>query len=246
MSLLPSRRSFLTGVAVVAGTDAVGAVSYDIWAGATYSHGWRMGVLYKFSEKSNMKRLYIRSTGEGDVMLGANSSRAEWVGADSQPESNPWSFSGSQDQVAQYSGLDGRMVAIEYRQVMHRYHAWRGDTDYRLVQILPVDPKLGPDGGFEISGHGGMRSAGKRIGRLVKVTRKGLAVKTWEVTVQEGAGGNNFVEMSILDDEMFAAAETYLKSGRLLSITYAESIVRNPLGRDTHYEIIGLKPIAEP
>jgi hypothetical protein len=245
-SLIPSRRQVLIGGGVVAGTALAGGLGYDWWAASTYSHGWRMGLLFKLSEKSTWRRLYIRSTGEGDLMLGAGSSRAEWAGADGQTQTNPWSFSATRDQAEQYQGLEGRMVAVEYRQIMHRYHAWQGDTDYRVVQIVPVDPKLGVEEGFSIAGRGGLRSAGRRVGRLVKVTRKGIAAKSWEVTLQEGAGGNNFLEMSILHDDMFEAAETYLRSGRLLSIAYAESVVRNPIARDTNYEVIGIKPIQDP
>jgi hypothetical protein len=237
-----TRRNLILGAGGILAGAAVGGFAYDSYASATYSHGWRMGLLYKLSEKSNWTRLFVRDTGEGEVMLGVNSARAEWRGGDGQAQFNPWAFSATVEQARRYVGMEGRMVAVEYRQVIDRWHGWKGDTAYRLVQIMPLEPRLGPAAGVEVKRHG-MRSAGRRIGRLVKVTRKGIAAKSWEVTVQEASGGNNFLEMSLLDDEIYDAAVEYLRSGKLLSISYIESLVRNPLNRDTNYAIIGLKPV---
>jgi hypothetical protein len=237
-----TRRNLILGAGGILGGTLVGAFAYDSYASATYSHGWRMGLLYKLSEKSNWTRLFLRDTGEGEIMLGVNSARAEWRGGDGGAQFNPWAFSASPEQARQYVGLEGRMVAVEYRQVMNRWHGWKGDTAYRLLGMTPIDPRLGPAGGVEVKRHG-LRSEGRRIGRLVKVTRKGFATKSWEVTLQEASGGNNFLEMSLLDDEIYDAAIEYLRSGRLLSVSYIESLVRNPLNRDTNYAIIGIKPV---
>jgi len=227
----------------VVGAGVVGGFAYDSYAAATYSHGWRMGVLFKYSEKSNLKRLFLRSTGEGQVMLGLNSSQASWTGSDGQQQENPWAFSSTLEQVQQFGGLEGRTVAVEYHQIMHRWHAWKGDTDYRLVQMQPIDPTLADAAGVEVKRRPGLRSTGRRVGRLVKVTRKGVALKTWEVTVQAADGGNSFLDMSMLDDEIYEAAIAYLRSGRLLNIGYIETLVRNPLSRDTNYAITILRPV---
>jgi len=237
-----TRRNLILGAGGILAGAVAGAYGYDRYASATYSHGWRMGLLYKLSEKSNWTRLFLRDTGEGEVMLGVNSARAEWRGGDGRAQFNPWAFSASLEQARHYLGLEGRMVAVEYRQVIDRWHGWKGDTAYRLVQMAPVEPHLGAAAGVEVKRRG-LRSEGRRIGRLVKVTRKGIATKSWEVTVQEASGGNTFLEMSLLDDEIFDAAVGYLRSGKLLSISYIESLVRNPLNRDTNYAIIGLKPV---
>jgi len=239
-----TRRNLLLGAGGVVGAAAIGALAYDSYATATYSHGWRMGVLFKYSEKSNLKRLFLRNTGEGEVMLGLNSSRASWMGADGQEQENPWAFSSTTAQVEEFGGLEGRTVAVEYRQIMHRWHAWKGDTDYRLVRMQAVDPSLADPAGVEVKRRPGLRSTGRRVGRLVKVTRKGVAVKSWEVTIQAADGGNSFLEMSMLDDEIYEAAIDYLRSGRLLNIGYIETLIRNPLNRDTNYAITSLHPVA--
>lgn len=244
MADLFSRRNLLLGAGGLVGAAAIGAAAYDTYATASYSRGWRMGLLYKFSEKSTVRRLYLRATGEGEVMLGVNSAAAEWKGPDGEMQYNPWAFSASREQFRDYEGLEGKLVAIEYRRIMHRWHSWKGDTNYRLLGMSPVDPKLGDVEGVEVK-RGGLRSSGRRVGRLVKVTHKGIGVKSWEVTVQEAGTGNNFVDMSMIDDEIVDAAVAYLRSGRLLSIGYVETLIRNPLNRDTNYAITALKPVEE-
>ncbi len=245
---VPSRRTVLRTGLVTVGVAVLGGVGYDFWASSTYSHGWRMGTLHKLSARSTWRRGYMVSTGEGELMLGVGSSRIEFVGADGQTVTNPWLFTTTLEQVEQYAppgqpaaSLLGKQVAVEYRQIMDRYHAWRGDTDYRVERIVVCDPSLGDPNGVMLSNRGGGRSIGTRLGRVVKVTRKGTVAKSWEVLVQENNSGNSFIEMSILNDVIYRAALDYLMSGRLLLISYDESVVRNPIKRDTNYEIVGLR-----
>ena len=49
--------------------------------------------------------------------------------------------------------------------------------------------------------------------------------------------------MSIVDEPMFTCAVAFLRSGRKVKVTYNQSFIRNPLARDTTYDIIGISPV---
>jgi hypothetical protein len=238
MAILTRRNLLRAGIGA-GGIVALSGVGFFAWAGLTYSEGWRMGRLTKFSARSSWRRLYLATTGEGELMLGQDSSGAVWTGADGQEASNPWIFSSSRAFYDDHHALLGRLVCVRYRQVMHRVTAFGGDTDYRAEEIVPVLDA--PVGACAVEGRGA-RSAGERVGRIVKVARKGSLAKSWEITLQEGVVGNRFTEMSALSDEMAACATAYLRAGRLAVVGYRESIVRNPLNRDTNYDITNLRP----
>lgn len=239
MATLLSRRNLLRAGIGAGGIVVASGVGFFAWAGLTYSEGWRMGRLTKFSARSSWRRLYLFSTGEGELMLGNDSANAVWTGADGQEASNPWVFSASRDFYEGHRELLGRLVCVRYRQIMHRVTAFGGDTDYRADEIVPVADAV--VGACAVEGRGA-RSAGERVGRIVKVARKGSVAKSWEVTLQEGVAGNRFTEMSVLTDEMAACATSYLRAGKLAVVGYRESIVRNPLNRDTNYDITNLRP----
>ncbi len=238
MAILTRRNLLRAGIGA-GGLVAASSVGFFAWAGLTYSEGWRMGRLTKFSARSSWRRLYLFATGEGELMLGSDSSEAAWIGADGQGASNPWIFSASRPFYDSNHALLGRLVCVRYRQIMHRVTAFGGDTDYRADEIVPVLDA--PVGVCAAEGRGA-RSAGERVGRIVKVARKGSVAKSWELTLQEGVAGNRFTEMSILADDMAACATAYLRAGRLAVVGYRESIVRNPLNRDTNYDIVHLRP----
>lgn len=234
-----NRRSAILLAGAVA-VPVVGVGGYVAYSGSTYSQGWRMGQLFKLSSRRSWRRVFLQA-GEGELSLGQDSSRAEWVGADGQPVQNPWLFSASVEQIGQYEALLGRTVAVRYRQLQKKLTAFNGDTDYRVDEIVAVDPTQSPTGACAIGGSGA-RSAGTRIGRIVKSTVKGTLVKTHECTVQVGNSGNVFLEMSVPNEAMHDCATATLRSGRPAAISYVETIIRNPLNRDTNYEIVGIRP----
>jgi hypothetical protein len=213
----------------------------------TYSSGWRLGELNKFSLRGLMV-----STAEGDLMLGKDSSRRVETINGVQTVLNPWSFSASTDIFESYraraSALRGQMVAVRYRQVFLRPIAFTYETDYIVDDIRPAEPTLATAysvPGFHPNESSG-RSDGDRVGRIVKVTEKGILFKTWEATIQVGNAGNEFIDVSILDEGMFAAATRALQSGRRYNFFYGVSLVRNPLARDTRYELRMIEPMPAP
>jgi len=239
MATLLSRRNLLRTAIGAGGLVVAGGAGYVAWGGLTYSQGWRMGRLTKFSARSSWRRLYLASTGEGELSLGNESSDAVWTGADGQQVTNPWMFSATRDFYETHRELLGRPVGIRYRQIMHRVTAFGGDTDYRAEEIVPLTGEA--VGLCAVEGRG-LRSAGERVGRIVKVAEKGSVAKSWEMTLQEGTAGNRFTEMSLLSDEMARCATAYLRAGRLAVLGYRETVVRNPLNRDTNYDVLNLRP----
>lgn len=228
----------LAGVVAI---PVVGVGGYVAYSGSTYSRGWRMGQLFKLSNRRSWRRAFLQA-GEGELSLGQDSSRAEWTGADGQPVQNPWLFSASVEQIRQFEPLLGHSVAVQYHQLQKKLTAFNGDTDYRIDEIVPVDPARAPIGPCAVAGSGA-RSAGTRIGRIVKSTVKGTLAKSHECTVQVGNSGNVFLEMSVPNEAIHDCATASLRSGRPVAVSYVETILRNPLNRDTNYQIIGIRPV---
>lgn len=211
----------------------------------TYSDGWRLGELNKFS----LRGLAVR-TAEGDLMLGKDSSRRIETVDGVQRVLNPWSFSATDEVFEAYqtrsAALRGQLVAVKYRQVYLRAIAFTYETDYIVEEIRAVEPALA-SGSYAVPGfqpnERSFRSDGDRVGRIVKVTEKGNVFKTWEATIQVGNAGNEFVDVSILDRGMFEAATRFLQSGRRCAFFYSVGMMRNPLARDTVYELRMIEPM---
>ena len=203
-----------------------------------FSEGWRMGMLSKFSAKGIFKK-----TGEGELLLGNESSplvHVEGQGEGSRTvQDNPWAFSCDVETYQRLRPLIGEYVAVQYRQ-MHLTGPLSGDTDYRIVDMKAVDPELAPRQAVLRTGDHGGRSDGDRPGRIVKATVKGNLSKTWELQMQVGNAGTQFIAMSVTDEAMFNAAVAFLRSGRRVKVTYTQSVFFNPLNRDTNYEVLGI------
>ena len=86
------------------------------------------------------------------------------------------------------------------------------------------------------------RSDGERVGYLTKVSDRGNLIKTYEVILQLGNAGNQFLAMSILDNDIYKCAQAFLQSGMRVRVNYKQSLIRNPTTRDTTYDIVGIWP----
>jgi hypothetical protein len=225
------------------------AKAFDI---GTYSDGYRMGVITKWSMRGSL----VLKTGEGEMQLGNEASPpAVFTDKDGKPildsdgkpkQRNPWLFSSDADtyhkfcQNAACSNLLGIPVVIHYRQVLVQMNNWGGDTDYRVVDIVPTDPSLKPAGcGTQDVGSVVSRSDGGRFGQIVKASRKGNLAKSWEATLLVG---NQFKDVSITSEDIYACALTFMRAGAKMVAVYDESYLRNPLARDTNYDLQGIVP----
>jgi hypothetical protein len=221
-------------------------VSSTVIAGGlgTYSQGYRMGQLTKFS----IKGLLFKS-GEGQMLMGSESTpliitSKDNEGNTTQKTINPWYFSASKKDIQKAIDQNlGEYVVLQYHQ--SRIKSPNVNTPYEIVSVEPISEPIN-DVCIAQSITKGHRSDGKRVGRIVKASNKGHLAKSWEIIIQQGNSGNQFKSMSISkDEELFNCAVRYLKAGQKVKITYNESHVNlNVFGRNTSYDIVKIEPVA--
>jgi len=81
-------------------------------------------------------------------------------------------------------------------------------------------------------------SSGRRTGNLVKMSKKGKIIKTWEGTLDLGSGDKLTFDFSLKDDKL--ANELYNYEGRTISIFYEEHLLGWP--RETKYNVLKWNP----
>lgn len=83
-------------------------------------------------------------------------------------------------------------------------------------------------------------STGKRVGNLVKISKKGKVpfFKTWELTLDEGSGEQLTSYLSVKDESV--AKELFEYEGKQVILFYEEHILGFP--RDTKYVVISWTP----
>jgi len=209
----------------------------------TYSQGWRMGQLTKFSVKGIMFK-----SGEGQMLLGSESSPLVITSTDSEGNTtrkviNPWYFSVSNKKIqVMINDNLGEYVVLKYHQ--SRVKSPKVNTPYEIVGLYPINESINKVC-VASSITEGSKSEGKRVGRIVKASNKGHIGKSWEIIIQQGNSGNQFKNMSISNDQvLFDCAVSYLKAGQKVKITYNESHFNtNVLGRSTNYDVVRIEPV---
>ena len=63
-------------------------------------------------------------------------------------------------------------------------------------------------------------STGQRSGELIKISHKGVLIKTWEGEISQGVSGAQIFSFSVLDDEAIAKLKEY--QGSYVNLTYIE------------------------
>lgn len=211
----------------------------------SYSEGYRMGQLTKFSVKGMFSK-----SGEGQMLMGSESTpyiitTTDSKGVTTKKTINPWYFSSSNK--AMHRKIDsaiGEYVVIKYKQ-SHIRNVFAADTDYEVVSVSPINPKLSKT--CKAKNYiQGSKSKGKRVGRIVKASTKGTFTNSYEIMIQQGNSGNQFKNMSISKDKrLFDCAISYLKAGQKVKIYYNESLINTEIfSRNTAYEIIKIEPIS--
>ena len=221
-------------------------VATSVMAGGlgTYSQGYRMGQLTKFSVKG-----LVFKSGEGQLLMGSESTPLVITNRDNDGNTtrkivNPWYFSASDKKMQKKIDQNlGEYVVLKYHQ--SRVKSPKVSTPYEIVSVDSISGAI-KDICIAQSITKGSKSKGKRVGRIVKASNKGHLAKSWEIMVQQGNSGNQFKNMSISKDEkLFKCAVRYLKAGQKVKITYNESHINmNLLGRNTSYDVIRIEPVA--
>lgn len=201
-----------------------------------YSEGYRMGLMSKFSVKG-----LINKSGEGELLLGQDSSIAYRGSGDSRTQINPWKFSADPAKAGAAEAHAGEYVVIKYHQSTFRNPLTRS-TSYELMELARVDTSSKPKTVCEADGRGS-RSEGFRVARIVKASSKGVATKSYEVTLQVGGTGNEFLDMGAPTEAMYECVVRWLKSGGKAKVWYSQSFFHNPLTRSTSYDIVKIEPL---
>ena len=214
-----------------------------------------MGQLDKFS----IKGLPGFKSGEGQSLLGNASTpliETFSCGTDENKKLckktiNPWSFSADNRDAPLIEKINSKMgnyVVIQYAENIVDFKITY-DTKYRVKDVIPVDQSITPARCLApASVSKGLKSDGYRTGRVVKISSKGLvsATKSFEVIFQVGNSGSQFIEMSAESEEMANCLLEWVVSGRKAKLTYTQSYLRNPLARDTSYEILSVESDSAP
>ena len=77
-------------------------------------------------------------------------------------------------------------------------------------------------------------SNGNRVGKLVKLSRKGFFPKTWEGTLDLGSGDRLTWDFSVHDDELAEKLQKY--SGKMVNLEYRELLYK--IFYLTEYDVI--------
>lgn len=209
------------------------------YAFGNYSVGARAGDLTKLS----LKGFPMFKTGEGELQLGRESGRAAADKSQSNEE-NPWKFSTKTGMADDAQNLIGDAVVIDYKAPFLTF-SWFGDTKYRVTNIGTMDTTTKPEQCGDPGASGGMKSDGQRVGRIVKATTKGTIFITHEISIQIGSSGNQFIDMSIPDNDLYDCAMTFLRTGTMVRVHYGEAYIPNPLVRKTAYTVTALTPVVQ-
>jgi len=211
----------------------------DNMPGNTYSEGWRMGQLTHFAMDGNP----IVQTGEAELMHGNNSSAGEVKNRSGKVIfRNPGYLSSTRAIHDHYTSLIGQYVAIHYRQVKVQLTTMNGDTDYRILDMINVDPTKVP-ATCGVTEGASSRGDGDDVGYLVKVSNKGNGFSSYEVVMQRGNASGTFEALSISDPAIYQCAQAFLKSGVQVKVHYTNSIMRDPLTADTTLNITGISSV---
>lgn len=74
-----------------------------------------------------------------------------------------------------------------------------------------------------------------RAGELIKLSRKGVLMKTWEGEISQGVSGAQIFSFSILDKDDKVIANLNEFQGKYVKITYVERYITFPFWGDTRY-----------
>lgn len=78
-------------------------------------------------------------------------------------------------------------------------------------------------------------SEGVRAGELIKLSRKGVLMKTWEGEISQGISGAQIFSFSVLDKDDQVITDLKEFQGKYVKITYVERYITFAFWGDTRY-----------
>ena len=89
-------------------------------------------------------------------------------------------------------------------------------------------------------------SEGVRSGELIKISRKGVLIKTWEGQISQGISGAQIFSFSVLDKESEVIRNLEAYQGEYVKLYYTERFATFPWLGDTKYFITRVEPDESP
>ncbi len=89
-------------------------------------------------------------------------------------------------------------------------------------------------------------SEGVRSGELIKISRKGMLIKTWEGQISQGISGAQIFSFSVLDKESEVIRNLEEYQGEYVKLYYTERYATFPWLGDTKYFITRVEPDESP
>ncbi len=84
-------------------------------------------------------------------------------------------------------------------------------------------------------------SEGTRSGELIKISHKGVLIKTWEGEISQGISGAQIFAFSVLDQETEVIGKLDEYQGRYVKLRYMERYATFPWLGDTKYFITSVE-----
>lgn len=203
---------------------------------AEFSNGVKFGTITKASVSG-----YFNKSLECTMLLGVDSTPFYIKTQDGERSVNPWHFSGDLVYKDSVNEIAGENAYVEYEQVYFNTGT-KYSTEYKIVAVgRTLSPFPEKQCIIEEDGISG-KSDGFRIGYIVKASRKGTLVNSWEITLQEGNSGNKFFDMSVDNEKLYEFIFNCVKSGQKVKVLYKDLGVLNFLDplKDTRYRIVGV------
>jgi len=89
-------------------------------------------------------------------------------------------------------------------------------------------------------------SEGIRSGELIKLSHKGIAIKTWEGELSQGISGAQIFKFSVLDRDKKAIEDLNRLQGNYVKLTYVERYRTFPWWGETRYFVTSVQKEASP
>lgn len=89
-------------------------------------------------------------------------------------------------------------------------------------------------------------SEGIRSGNLIKLSRKGVVMKTWEGELSQGISGGQIFSFSVLDKDKKVIEDLKTLQGNYVKLTYLERYKTFPWWGDTTYFVTSVKKEVSP
>lgn len=198
------------------------------FSSAEVSDGYRMGMITNVQSTG----WFVKSI-EGELLMGVDGVplKETFTSTDSKGNTtthtniiNPWSFT-YKGNIPMISAQVGQYLVVHYTKSFIR-NPFAEDTAYSVDLYEPIDMSPIEDS-ISVPGFLSSKAEGALVGRIVQASYHGLAIKTYEATIQVGVGGGQYKFMTIGNEDVYKYSIEVLKRAKLVKIYYEKLGIMN-------------------